>query len=347
MTRRKSPVRTVALALADAMLAGIAESRAVKDRCAQALGERPFWLPRLVQHALRRFAGRWHPSLRHELAETLAAHWLLAGQWPEHLPRVRRWFINAPTMQRALLGTQAVTVPDLPTTGDLAAWLRMPVSRLLWFADPQLRNERAPRFGLRHYVVRAVPKRHGGWRIIEAPKQELRAIQRALLEQLVSYVPPHEAAHGFRAGHSPLTHAQLHAGNAVVLRLDLEDFFLGIERARVQALFQTLGYPPGVAAVLAGLCTANTPRSALDAALPAARSVEEQRQRWQLAQRHRAPHLPQGAPTSPALANLIAFRLDLRLAAILFRYIAIAVPADVARVVWCRGVGRGSCSSCA
>lgn len=316
MKRSRPPAWHVALALADAMLAGVADRRAVSDRCAQALGARPPWLPRLVRQALRGFADRWHPASRTALAAHVAEWPPFAALWPENAPQVRRWFLNAPTMQPSRLGTSQVAVPDLPAVGDLADWLQLPAPRLLWLADTQLRNPRAAAARLQHYVVRAVPKRHGLWRLIEAPKRELRAVQRQLLDELLAYVPPHEAAHGFRERHSPMTHAQLHAGCAVVLRVDLEDFFVSIDRARVQAIFRTLGYPPGVAAVLAGLCTTGTPRPAFDSALPVPDDPRALQRHWQLRQRYAAPHLPQGAPTSPALANLCAFRLDLRMAAL-------------------------------
>jgi RNA-directed DNA polymerase len=93
-----------------------------------------------------------------------------------------------------------------------------------------------------------------------------------------------------------------------ILRSDLEDFFLHIRAARVRALFRSLGYPDAAADGLTTLCTASVPAALLD-----------ERQVFRLdrakAQRYHSPHLPQGAPTSPALANLCAFRLDVRLQA--------------------------------
>ena len=94
-----------------------------------------------------------------------------------------------------------------------------------------------------------------------------------------------------------------------MLRLDLRDFFPSIWRARIMAIFLTAGYPEPVAALLAGLCTNTTPRPVLDAA-PTAHTATRRRLRDLYAR----PHLPQGAPTSPALANLAAWRFDCRLA---------------------------------
>jgi hypothetical protein len=136
-------------------------------------------------------------------------------------------------------------------------------------------------------------------RLIEAPKPSLRALQRRLLDEVLGRVPVHPAAHGFVPARSVHTFAAPHAGRAVVVRLDLAAFFSSISVARVYGLFRAIGYPEPVAHTLAALCTTSTPFAVLrgrpDAALL------------------RAPHLPQGAPTSPALANLCTFRLDRRL----------------------------------
>jgi RNA-directed DNA polymerase len=99
-----------------------------------------------------------------------------------------------------------------------------------------------------------------------------------------------------------------------VLKMDLRDFFVSITAARVIAIYLTAGYPEPVARLLTGLCTNTVPLSVwnqstgheLDAALSAVS--------WRARRQYREPHLPQGAPTSPALANLAAYRLDARLA---------------------------------
>jgi hypothetical protein len=95
----------------------------------------------------------------------------------------------------------------------------------------------------------------GSIRLIEAPKDQLKATQRKILSGLLNAIPVHEAAHGFRKGRSIRTFAGVHAGRRVVLKMDLSDFFPSIDRSRVQALFRTAGYPEAVADLLGGLCT--------------------------------------------------------------------------------------------
>jgi hypothetical protein len=99
--------------------------------------------------------------------------------------------------------------------------------------------------------------------------------------------------------------AKAHVGRAVVLRVDLQAFFTSVFAARVIGILRTAGYPEEVSRTLAALCTHRTPSDVLGFA-PDRGPID-------LA-RLRTPHLPQGAPTSGALANLAAYRLDVRVA---------------------------------
>lgn len=158
-----------------------------------------------------------------------------------------------------------------------------------------------------HYHRFQIPKRRGGMRDVSAPKTKLRAAQRLVLEQVLARVPVHEAATAFAPGTSIVHNAARHMGAAVVVRLDLKDFFPSIPFARARSAFSCLGYSGAVATVLALLCT-ESPRVRL--------SLDGQ-SRW-VAVGGRV--LPQGACTSPALSNWVCRYLDARLSGLAKRF---------------------------
>src|ERR1022692_2351315 len=226
---------------------------------------------------------------------------------------MRAWYLYASELSiaRRLIAPPQMwgtwDVPAIVTSGDLADWLVLYPGELDWFADLK---ELATRPKLRHYRYRAIDKGGDSIRLIEAPKPRLKWIQQRILAGILDKIPPHPAAHGFVRGRSVKTFAAPHVGQRVVLRMDLRDFFPSIPRARIQALFRTMGHPQSVADRLGGICTNAAPG---DAWKHPGMDVDPQQLREARAL-YAQPHLPQGAPTSPALANLCAYRVDCRLA---------------------------------
>ncbi|MCK6545180.1 reverse transcriptase family protein [Myxococcota bacterium] len=190
---------------------------------------------------------------------------------------------------------QALGLPILSTPADVAALLGISVPRLRWLAFHAEAAERT------HYVYFEIPKRSGGTRTLAAPHAQLLAAQRKILVELLEKLDPGEHAHGFVKGRSTVTNARPHVGSHDVVNLDVQDFFPTINVRRVRGLFKKLGYSPAVATVLALLVT-EAPR------VP----MEYEGKRWWVAIGERC--LPQGAPTSPAISNLVCRRLDKRLA---------------------------------
>ncbi|MEM9427748.1 MAG: reverse transcriptase family protein, partial [Pseudomonadota bacterium] len=192
-------------------------------------------------------------------------------------------------------------IPNLGTACDLAEWLILTPERLEYLADPTNRHERHDEMAVNHYHYNFHAKRGAGVRLIEAPKPGLKAVQRLILRGILNHLPAHADAFGFVAGRNCAMAANRHTGEEVVLRFDLKDFFPSIHAGRVFGLFRCLGYPHAVSRFLTGLCTNATPPRML------ARLAAPDRATY------RAPHLPQGAPTSPVLANQMCFALDRRL----------------------------------
>jgi RNA-directed DNA polymerase len=304
----------LASGLSLAFLAGPWTRSGLLARGAQVLGERPRWLPPLVREILASFAmppNDAQGSLRAAIERSSSFAQGLGPGKPRS--RLRRLLVSEPSM-----GDRRWPVPVLCTQRDVASWLDVTPEELEWFADVRGLNGEVATAPLLHYSFKWLPKRHQGYRLLEVPKQRLKSLQRVVLAQILRLVPVHDAAHGFVTGRSAVSFARAHAGQHLVLRLDLEDFFPSIGAARVYRVFRSFGYPEEVAQTLTGLCTLKVP-SAVLATLPAPSFVEQYdalalAARARARQRLRQRHLAQGAPTSPAVSNLASYRLDARLA---------------------------------
>lgn len=119
-------------------------------------------------------------------------------------------------------------------------------------------------------------------RIISAPDERLKFLQRKLADKLAELYRPRNPVHGFVAERSVKTNALAHLRRRFVVNIDLADFFPTISQKRVEGLLLSLGIDARVAEIIARICCNNG-------------------------------HLPQGAPSSPLLSNMICFRLDKKL----------------------------------
>jgi RNA-directed DNA polymerase len=276
---------------------------------ARLLGQRWRWLRPLVRRTGAAFATVSLPS------DSAVTDFICADRGFQRACRKHDLQLTGltatPPRMNPVTAASSWDVPAITTPGELADWFGIELGELDWFADRKgLETKRASE-RLRHYRYRLLAKRFATVRIIEAPKARLKELQRRVLAGILDHIPPHPAAHGFRRGRSIKTFAEPHVRKQVVLRLDLENFFPSIEVSRVQALFSTAGYPRAVAELLTGICTNATPLEVWEAAATQAGGRHENSRLLYV-----RPHLPQGAPTSPYLANLCAYRLDCRLAAL-------------------------------
>jgi RNA-directed DNA polymerase len=189
--------------------------------------------------------------------------------------------------KRAPRKIEKLALPEIATPSALAKFLGLgsPKEIARWLRPGEERGS--------GYVAFEIAKATGGTRRIHAPRAALKRAQRRILEGILARIPAHEACHGFVKARSIVTNAAVHQRARVVIKIDLADFFPTIHHRRVEGLFASYGYPRPVARLLAGICTHR-------ARLPDGRVA------W-------PGVLPQGAPTSPALANVVCRRLDARL----------------------------------
>ncbi|MBV9924753.1 MAG: RNA-directed DNA polymerase [Acidobacteria bacterium] len=189
---------------------------------------------------------------------------------------------------------QSYGLPPLGTAAEIAGALGVSVGELRFLAFDRKTST------VSHYVNFQVPKKTGGLRQISAPMPRLKAAQHWVLRNVLEKVEAHECAHGFRAGRSIVSNARPHVGAEAVVNLDLQDFFPSIGYRRVKGLFRAFGYSEAAATIFGLLCTQ-----------PGTEEVELDGRRYFVATGER--HLPQGAPTSPAVTNILCRRLDRRL----------------------------------
>lgn len=310
-------MREVALGLARAFLAGQHSPSELRERGSRALGRPWPWLTSLCLRIHFDFRDVWHSGIVEDLTALILDDQRFRGAFRggSDTPRLRTHYPWHPVMAPPPAPFSGLAIPALATPGELADWLGITPNQLDWFAGRSGIDRPGHPARFRHYRYQWQPKRQGGWRLIEAPKTRLRDLQRLILRGILDLLPPHSAAHGCVRGRSVISNASQHLAAPLLLKLDLRDFFPSIPGGRVFALFRTLGYPAATARYLAEISTHRAPAEVLrDAPTEDYLSPGERRRHQRWLRRFREPHLPQGAPTSAALANLCAYRLDLRLA---------------------------------
>lgn len=160
----------------------------------------------------------------------------------------------------------------------LAAFFRLQPFQLSYYAYKVDKN--------RVYTTFCIPRRNGKQRRIESPTRTLKFIQRLIHESLTRIYGPHPAVHGFRVNKSIVTNARNHTNRRYVLNLDLADFFPSITRQRIYGRLVAAPYllNSNVANLIAALST------------------------------NAYSQLPQGSPSSPVIANILAAEMDSDLA---------------------------------
>jgi RNA-directed DNA polymerase len=303
----------VARGLASAFLAGEWDPPAMTSRGQRAVAERRTWLRDLALATRHEFPVAPLDRPR-ELATFLSVCPPLVKAFERAWrrgraePRIVRWYVAPTAMAEARWPVEPLD--DLAALGRM---LGLSSGDLAWYCDTKGLERTVATEGLRHYRYRWIAKASGGSRLIEAPKPILKHLQRVLLREILERIPVHPAAHAFCRDRSAVSFATPHCRRAVVVHLDLSDFFASVGAGRVFGIFRQCGYPEPVAYALTGLLTNSVPARVI-AGVDAPTRADLRDAHGRLGRRLTHPHLPQGAPTSPAVANLAALGLDRRLA---------------------------------
>ena len=132
----------------------------------------------------------------------------------------------------------------------------------------------------RYYRIYKISKRAGGFRQIEAPRRFLKLIQKWIYINILSKQQLPSSVTGFVRDKNIFSNAEPHKPNKNLMVIDIKNFFPSVHYQAVYEIFNNLGYPGEVSTLLTGLCTLHM-------------------------------RLPQGAPTSPSIANLVFQPVDL------------------------------------
>jgi RNA-directed DNA polymerase len=192
--------------------------------------------------------------------------------------RLGRSHLTTSNAVRQLAVSHVAGAQPIFTLGHLAATTNVPLARLRAIVDRHIDPYR--QFSIR--------KHNGGTRDIAAPETDLLLAQQWLLKWTLRGVAAHPASYAYEPGRSALECARRHCNARWLIKLDLRDYFHSIDEVSVHDVFRKAGYSPLVAFQLARLTTRKT-------------------------RQERQGHLPQGAPTSGALANRVSRRMDQRL----------------------------------
>ncbi|HLY63495.1 MAG TPA: reverse transcriptase domain-containing protein [Terriglobia bacterium] len=195
-------------------------------------------------------------------------------------------FKNSTELKRALFTAGALSAPDdrlfdkLVDAG-LPPLLSPTVMGLILGISPKLITAMAahPRRGYPYYRRFEFQKKSGGKRVILAPRTFLKAVQIYVLHKILETQPVPKYVTGFVKGRGIIENATIHMGAKYLLNIDIKDFFPSVKTEDVVELFRKLGFPPAMSRTLGHLCTYQG-------------------------------GLPQGAPTSPCIANLVLRDVD-------------------------------------
>lgn len=154
------------------------------------------------------------------------------------------------------------------------------------------------------YMKKRVPGRQKS-RMISIPDFRVRICQKWICDNILKHGEPHPDSYAYHPASNPVNAAWVHTSSHWLIKADIQDFFHAITEHQVFAVFQSLGYSRLISFELARLCTMSCERRVNDTA--------DEKYYDSVIQYYQSPNLgilPQGAPTSPMLSNLVMRKID-------------------------------------
>lgn len=223
-------------------------------------------------------------------------HYLKRGK---ELQRNHALLQEAVRQSKLLAHRQPRPLPVLLTLCHLAKRVGVPYAVL---------RAHVARKSMQPYRRFRIRKRSGGVRHIVVPEPTLALAQRWIAHHILQNAEVHSVSHAFKKGNSIVKCAEVHAGARWLVKIDIADFFGSVNEIDVSRVFRQLGYNPLVSFELSRLCT-DVPSRSTKYQLPSWRRHTERKSIPEYSHKHLG-RLPQGAPSSPMLANLTMLATD-------------------------------------
>ncbi len=289
--------------IAESLLAGPIDPNASFQRTALLFSKHIPILGEVCIEYAQRFHGRTRPRTS-ALIKWLQEHPVIDSIWENSFLMRSSYAVPSIMWPSAKYEPICESIPAIVSLSELQDWLSVSQREFDWLCDWRCNTDGT------QYQLQSIAKKNGSPRILEIPCGRLEFLQRRILKEILDVVPLPNEVHGFRRQRSIRTFAEPHCNQSTILRMDLLNFFPNIASHRVAFVFRSLGYPERVSDALAMICTHSVPENELDKLLKRngfSASCSK------LCSMMRRRHLPQGAPSSPSLANICAERVDRRL----------------------------------